>query len=82
MPTGSRSAGTRSRIPLDRLGIPFGILYRDERAPKFCAQRAVPRQICTQRLYDSLSVLPAIATVLLRDPLFGDKGRGVMAPGL
>lgn len=57
-------------------------LYLDERALKFCAQRAVPGQVCSQRLYDSLSVLSAIATVLVRDPLFGDKGRGVMAPGL
>src|SRR5450756_1994878 len=57
-------------------------LYRDERAPKFCSQRAVPGQICSQRLYASLSMLLAIATVLVRDALFGDKGRGVIAPKL
>ena len=57
-------------------------LYRNERAPEFCVQRAAPGQICYQRLCDSLSVMLAIATVLLRDPLLGDKGRGVMAPGL
>ena len=57
-------------------------LYGDKRALKFCMQRAVPSQICSQRLYDSLSVLLTIPTVLASDSLFGDKGSGVMVIGL
>ena len=57
-------------------------LYRDERALKFCMQWVVHGQIGSQRLNDSLSVLLAIATILVRDSLFGDKSRGVIVTGL